>query len=144
MDLWDRILGRRDPARRERLERAADAVVRELAGNLELAAVFDQTHQAALFENAEFTRHRATLEAEVPAACAELVDVYARMSETEDAMARRGPAASLRPEDRVLIEGWEGDVRSTQAHLAAESRADPPSALGGLLVRLRRGRATGR
>src|SRR5512142_3241626 len=89
----DRLLGRRDAASRERLGRAADAVARELAGNLELTSMFDQTHQAVVFENGEFARHRAVLESEVHDAYGDLADVYARMSETEDAMERRGPAA---------------------------------------------------
>lgn len=144
MSLFDRILGRRDARRRARLERAAADVGREIAGNLELAGLFDQTHQAVVFENGEFARHRAVLEAEVPAAYAELADVYARVPATEDAMARRGPAASVRPEDRALIERWEGDVREAQRRLLVDASASPPSLASLLVDRLRGGARTGR
>ena len=144
MSLIDRILGRRDPAARERLGNAADAVARELAGNLELTSMFDQTHQPVVFENAQFSRHRALLEAEVRDAYRELADVYARMPETEDAMERRGPAASVRPEDRTLIERWEGDARTAQRRLVADAYAAPPSLVSVLVRRLRGGTRTGR
>ena len=137
-------MGRRDPERRARLEAAADAVARELAGDLELAAMFDQTHQAAVFENAEFGRHRSVLEAEVGDAYRRLADVYRRIPETEDAMERRGPAASIRPEDRALIEHWEGDARDAQRALIDEAHAQPPSLVSQLLGRLRGGTRTGR
>src|SRR5919198_2712533 len=88
MGIVDRVLGRRDPARRAELERAAGAVDRELAGNLELTAMFDQTHQPALFENGEFVRHRTTLEQEIPQTARELTDLYDRMTATETAMER--------------------------------------------------------
>lgn len=140
----DRIAGRRDAASRARLEDAADAVARELAGNLELTAMFDQTHQAVVFENAQFARHRALLASEVRDAYAELADVYARMPATEDAMERRGPAASVRPEDRALIERWEGDARSVQRRVLADAHAPPPSLVSTLVRRLRGGARTGR
>lgn len=139
MSLIDRILGRRDAASRARLGHAADAVARELAGDLELASMFDQTHQAVVFENAEFVRHRAVLESELPDAFGDLDDVYARMPETEDAMERRGPAASIRPEDRALIERWEGDARAAQRRLLADAQAAPPSLVSMLARRLRGG-----
>lgn len=144
MSFLDRILGRRDAATRERLSLAADAVARELAGNLELTAMFDQTHQAVVFENAQFARHRGVLESEVRDAYTELADVYARMPETEDAMERRGPAASVRPEDRALIERWEGDARTAQRRLLEDARAAPPSLVSMLVRRLRGGTRTGR
>lgn len=144
MSVLDRILGRRDPRRRAQLERAAADVDRELAGNLELAALFDQTHQAVVFENGEFARHRDVLAAEIPTAFAELADVYARIPATEDAMARRGPAASIRPEDRALIERWEGDVREAQHRLTTDAAAAPPSLVSVLVRRLRGGMRTGR
>ena len=140
----DRILGRRDAATRERVARAAADVARELAGNLELAAMFDQTQRAVVFENGEFARHRRVLEAEVHDAYVELAGVYARMSAAEDAMARRGPANSVRPEDRAVIEGWEGDARSAQARLLADAHAAPPSLVSTLVRRLRGGTRTGR
>lgn len=140
----DRLLGRRDALSRERLSRAADAVARELAGNLELTSMFDQTKQAVVFENAEFARHRAVLESEVREAYRDLAEVYARMPETEDAMERRGPAASVRPEDRALIERWEGDARAAQRRLLADARAQPPSLASTLVRRLRGGVRTGR
>ena len=132
-----------DPAAHARLERAAAAVDRELAANIELSAMFDQTHQAVIFENGEFTRNAAALEA-ATAAFALVSDVYRRIPSTEDAMERRGPANSLRPDDRVLIETWEGDAREAQRALRAAVAAPPPSGWSLLLGRLRGGRQTGR
>ena len=122
---------------------AAAAVDRELAANLELASMFDQTHQVALFENGEFARHGATLRDD-PAAFAAVESVYARIADTETAMARRGPANTIRPEDVALIEGWEGDVREAQRRLRAAASAPEPSAWAALIARLRGGRPAGR
>ena len=144
MGILDRILGRRDPARRHDLARAVAAVDRELAGNLELTAMFDTTSQAVVFENGEFVRHRDILAGEVPGAFAWLADVYERMSQTEGAMERRGPAGSIRPEDRSVIEAWEGDVREAQRTLRLEAQAGPPTPWSALFGRLRGGRPTGR
>jgi len=144
VDLLDRLRGRRDPRRQGDLDRAAAAIDRELAANLELAALFDQTHQAVIFENAEFSRHAVTLAREVPDDHRRLADIYARMPATESAMERRGPAGSLRPQDRALIETWEGDVRVAQLSLRQAARRAPPSPLAALLARLRGGRQTGR
>jgi hypothetical protein len=93
------------------------AVDRELAANLELTSVFDQTKQAVTLENAEFARHRATLERDAGRAAAAVAALYEHMSEAEAAMERRGPANSLRSEDRRLIEAWEGDAREAQRSL---------------------------
>ena len=144
MGILDRILGRRDPARRQDLARAAAAVDRELAGNLELTAMFDTTSQAVVFENGEFVRHRDILAREVPGAFAGLADVYGRMSQTEAAMERRGPAGSIRPEDRSVIEAWEGDVREAQRTLRLSAQAGPPTLWSALFGRSRGGRQTGR
>jgi hypothetical protein len=142
MRFLDRLLGR-DPARRAAFAVAAAAVDRELAANIELASMFDQTHQAALFEIGEFERHGATLRDD-PAAFAAIESVYARVAETEEAMARRGPANTIRPEDLALIERWEGDVRDAQRRLRESVNAPPPSAWSLLIARLRRGRPAGR
>jgi hypothetical protein len=136
MRVFDRLLGR-DPARRAAFVVAAAAVDRELAANLELASMFDQTHQVALFENGEFARHSAALR-HVPATFAALESVYARIAETETAMARRGPANTLRPEDLALVERWEGDVRDAQRGLRAAASAPEPSFWALFLARLRR------
>ncbi|HEV8230533.1 MAG TPA: hypothetical protein VGQ86_11275 [Candidatus Limnocylindria bacterium] len=134
MTILRRLLPRREPERRRRLERAVADVDRELAANLELTAMFDQTHQAVVLENAEFARHRATLEAELREAYAPLADLYARVPETESAMERRGPANSLREADRLIIETWEGDLRAAQRALRAALAA--PSPLAALATRL--------
>ena len=144
MGILDRVLGRRDAATRERLDRAAADVARELAGNLELASMFDQTHQAVVFENGEFARHRGVLGSELPVAYRKLADVYARIPETEDAMARRGPANSIRPDDRALIERWEGDARDAQHALVSDAQAPAPSLWSSVVARLRGGKQTGR
>lgn len=142
--MLDRIRGRRDPARHARLRAAAAAVDRELAANLELAAMFDQTHQPVVFENGELERHRVVLASEVPEVFPALAGVYDRIVATEEAMERRGPANSLRPEDRALIETWEGDLREAQRALRAAAAAEPPSLWARLVARLRGGRRTGR
>ncbi|HUG06979.1 MAG TPA: hypothetical protein VMQ78_10575 [Candidatus Limnocylindria bacterium] len=125
------------PEERRQLERAAADVDRELAGNLELTSMFDQTHQAVVLENGEFTRHRATIEAGLAAAFGPLADLYARIPDTESAMERRGPANTLRDADRVLIETWEGDARAAQRGLRAALVAPRPAPLQVLLRRLR-------
>ena len=136
MGFLDRF-ARVDPQARARFERAAAAVDRELAGNLELAAMFDQTHQAAVFENAEFGRHGPVLRASVPQVFAHLEAAYAGVPATESAMERRGPANTLKPDDQRLIERWEGDVREAQRLLRAAVSAPSPSAWSRLVARLR-------
>ena len=110
------------------LERAVAAVDREIAANLELASMFDQTRQAVVFENGEFARHRATLDRAVHVTYVGLADLYERIPAAEAAMERRGPAASLREEDRALVEAWEGDARVLQRALrnALEDSRRPP------------------
>ena len=108
-----------DPRERAELAEAVSAVDRELAANLELTSMFDQTKQAVTLENAAFGRHRATLERQAGPTAAAVSSLYARIPETESAMERRGPANSLRPEDRQLIERWEGDARDAQRSLRA-------------------------
>jgi hypothetical protein len=128
---------RPDPELRRRLERAVADVDRELAANLELTSLFDQTHHAIVLENAEFTRHRATIENGLAAAYGPLADLYSRVPATESAMERRGPANSLRDEDRALIETWEGDARAAQRALREAWSAPPLSPLTRVLRRLR-------
>lgn len=144
VNILGRLIGLDDRERRERLARAAGALDRELAANLELAAMFDQTHQAALFENGEFARHHELLEREVPAVYADLADVYARIPATESAMERRGPAASVRPEDRTLIEAWEGDARMAQRALREAAAQKPLPVWSRVWGRLRGQRRTKR
>ena len=126
-----------DPEARRRLEGAVAGVDRELAANLELTSMFDQTKQAVVLENGEFTRHRATIEAGLASAYGPLADLYSRMPDTESAMERRGPANSLRDADRALIETWEGDARAAQRGLREALAAPRLSPLGALLRRLR-------
>jgi len=125
-----------DPERRRRVERAVADVDRELAANLELTSVFDQTKQAVVLENGEFLRHRATIEAGLVVASGALADLYARISDAEAAMERRGPANSIRDDDRRLIETWEGDARSVQRELRDALARPPLSPLATLLKRL--------
>src|SRR5437762_5553996 len=98
-----------DPDERRRFGVAVNAVDRELAANLELTTMFDQTKQAVTLENGEFVRHRAILERNARPAVASIAALYERMSEAESAMERRGPANSRRPEHRRPIETWEVD-----------------------------------
>ena len=142
--ILDRLMGRRDPGMQAQFERAAAAVDRELAGNLELTAMFDQTHQAAVFENAEFGRHGAALRGSAPDAF-ELIDaVYTGIPATESAMERRGPANTMRPDDLALIERWEGDVREAQRRLRAALAAPPRSLWSVFWGRLGGKKRTGR
>jgi hypothetical protein len=114
-----------DPAARRELTEAVNAVDRELAANLELTTMFDQTKQAVTLENGEFARHSAILARHAATAAAAVAKLYDRMSLAEMAMERRGPANSLRPEDRQLIEGWEGDAREAQRSLRQSLQARP-------------------
>ncbi len=126
-----------DPDERQRVSLAVNAVDRELAANLELTTMFDQTKQAVTLENGEFARHRATLEQSVRPAAAAVAALYDRMSGAESAMERRGPANSLRPEDRLLIETWEGDAREVQRSLRAALDTRPLAGWAAVSARLR-------
>jgi hypothetical protein len=125
-----------DPEQRLRLERAVADLDRELAANLELTSMFDQTKRAVVLENGEFTRHRATIETGLAVASGRLADLYSRIPDTEAAMERRGPANSIRDDDRLLIETWEGDARSVQRELRDALAQPPLSPLAMLLRRL--------
>jgi hypothetical protein len=130
------LFARPDPETRARLERAVAAVERELAANLELTSMFDQTHQAVVLENGEFARHRATLESGLAGVYTVLADLYARIPAAEAAMERRGPANTLRDDDRELIETWEGDARDAQRGMRVAIARPPRPALARLLTRL--------
>ena len=123
----------RSPETQASLERAVAAIDRELAANLELTGMFDQTKQAFVLENGQWSIHAAVLARELPAAHAFAADLYARIPATESAMERRGPANSVRDADRELVERWEGDAREAQRRLRAELVRPRP---GGLLARL--------
>ena len=127
MAMLRRLLGAPTPQDRERLASAAAAVDRELAANIELAALWDQTHQAATFENGEFARHGEAMRAAAPEAAVLIDAVYERIPATESAMERRGPVNSIAGSDKALVEGWEGDVREAQRALRAAVAAPPPS-----------------
>src|SRR5688572_25877707 len=132
-------LGRRptrDPERQAALERAVAAVDRELAANLELAAIFGQTRQAFVLENGQFASHGETLEREAPAAYARAAELYGRIPTAEAAMEKRGPANSLPEADRQVVEAWEGDARALQVALRTALTERPRSALERLIARL--------
>jgi hypothetical protein len=131
-----------DPRRRVALVEAARAVDRELAANLELMSMFDQTKQAVVLENAAFARHRVTLEADAAAVFPAVVDLYDRIPDTESAMERRGPANTIKDEDRRTIEAWEGDARATREDLRAALSATPRSGWQAAMARLRRSPAS--
>ncbi|HUQ42514.1 MAG TPA: hypothetical protein VM052_08435 [Candidatus Limnocylindrales bacterium] len=144
MGLLTRVLGGARPEDRARLAPAAAAVDRELAANIELASLWDQTHQAVTFENGEFARFRSTIEVAAPAAFAQLREVYERIPEAEAAMERRGPVNSIKPADKALVEAWEGDVRQAQRELRSAVNAPAPSVWALLTARLRGGTRSGR
>ena len=131
---------RRSAAAQAELDGAVAAIDRELAANLELTTMFDQTRQAVALENAQFERDRAVIARELPDASTLVADVYARIVAAEEAMGRRGPAGSLRDADRAIIESWEGDAREAQRVLRMAGTAAPPS-LWEALRRLLRGRS---
>jgi hypothetical protein len=126
-----------DPEQRQRLARAVADLDRELAANLELTSMFDQTKQAVVLENGEFMRHRTTIETGLAVAYGPLADLYSRIPDTESSMERRGPANSIRDDDRRLIETWEGDARAVQHGLREAFTAPPRSSLANLVKRLR-------
>ena len=137
MGFFSRRFGKADPEERRRLQRAVADVDRELAANLELTSMFDQTHQAVVLENGEFLRHGATIEAGLASAHGPLADLYSRVPDAESAMERRGPANTLRDDDRLTIETWEGDARAAQRGLREALAAPPESAFTRVLRRLR-------
>jgi hypothetical protein len=119
----------RSPEARAALDRAVASIERELAANLELTSMFDQTKQAFVLENGQWHLHGATVARELPAAHAFLSDLFARMPDAESAMERRGPANSLKDEDRLIVERWEGDAREGQRRLRADLARPEPSFL---------------
>lgn len=126
----------RDPERQAALETAVAAIDRELAANLELAAIFGQTRQAFVLENGLFQSHGEALEREAPEVHAAAAELYRRIPETEAAMEKRGPANSLPDAERLLVEVWEGDARALQVRLRETVSAGAPSALERLIARL--------
>ena len=118
------------------LDRAVAAVDRELAADLEMMSMFDQTKQAFVLENAQFLRFRAVLEREIPDAYASVSSLYERIPVTESAMERRGPAGSIRDDDRATIHEWEGDAREAQRTLRGAATAAPPSTWSGIRKKL--------
>ena len=119
-----------------RLDRAVAAIDRELAANLELTGMFDQTKQAFVLENGQWHIHGPTVARELPAAHAFAADLYGRMPDAESAMERRGPANSLRDEDREIVERWEGDAREAQRRLRADLVRPEPSLIRRVTARL--------
>lgn len=126
----------RSPEARAALGRAVAAIDRELAANLELTSLFDQTKQAFVLENGQWQIHHDTIARELPAAHAFAADLYARMPDAESAMERRGPANSLKDEDREIVERWEGDAREAQRRLRADLARPEPSFFRRVIARL--------
>lgn len=127
---------RRTPKAQAELDLAVASVDRELAADLEMMSMFDQTKQAFVLENAQFLRFRGVLEREIPDAYVPLSSLYERIPATESAMERRGPAGSIRDDDRATIHEWEGDAREAQRTLRRAATAPPPSAWGELRKKL--------
>lgn len=128
---------RRSAEAQAELDRAVAAVDRELAADLELTAMFDQTKQAFVLENGQYALHAGTLGREIPEAAAFAADLYARLPEAESAMERRGPAGSLKDADREIVESWEGDAREAQRRLRAAATARPVPPWRKAIARLR-------
>ncbi|MDE3192513.1 MAG: hypothetical protein KGN00_02385 [Chloroflexota bacterium] len=104
------------------LERAVASVDSELAADLELMSMFDQTKQAFVLENARFLAARHVIEREAADVYRFVADVYERIPATETSMERRGPAGSIPDVDRAAIHEWEGDAREAQRVLRAAAR----------------------
>jgi hypothetical protein len=118
------------------LDRAVAAIDRELAANLELTGMFDQTKQAFVLENGQWHRHGATVARGLPSAHAFAADLYARIPDAESAMERRGPANSVTDADREIVERWEGDAREAQRRLRADLARPEPSFVRRISARL--------
>lgn len=110
---------RRTPEGQAALERAVAVVDRELAADLELMSMFDQTKQAFVLENGEFLASREVIRREAPDTYGFVADVFERIPATEAAMERRGPAGTINDRDRELIHEWEGDAREAQRAIRA-------------------------
>jgi len=128
---------RRSPEAQAELDRAVAAVDRELAADLELTAMFDQTKQAFVLENGQYGIHAGTLAREVPEAAEFVNDLYGRLPAAESAMERRGPAGSLKDADREVVESWEGDAREAQRRLRAAATLRPVAPWKKIIARLR-------
>ncbi len=120
-----------------RLERASAVIDRELAGNLELVSMFMQTKQAAVLENTAYAAWHAEIVAADREVGARLDVLYERIPDAESAMERRGPAGSLRPEDRDTVGHWEGEARTLQRELRRVPQLLPPSFADRWVARLR-------
>lgn len=118
----------RSPAEREVLGRAAAAVDRELAANVELVTMYLQTKQPAVLENNAYQAWRTEIAAADADLAVRLDVLYERLPDAETAMERRGPAGSIRPEDRATVELWEGNARVAQRAVRGLPSSRPPSA----------------
>jgi hypothetical protein len=130
-------IARREPGAQAELERAVAQVDRELAADLELMSMFDQTKHAFVLENGQFLAARRVIERHAPGALKIVADVYARIPETETSMERRGPAGSIPDADRIRIHEWEGDAREAQRVLREVARPSRASRWELLTERLR-------
>jgi hypothetical protein len=128
----------RTPAAQAELEHAVASVDRELAADLELLSLFDQTRQPLVLENAQFLAARSVIEREAPEAYPFIADLYERIPATEASMERRGPAGSFPDEDRMRVNEWEGDAREAQRLLRGAARPVRRSRWQRLTERLRR------
>jgi hypothetical protein len=127
----------RSPEAQAALATAVALVDRELAADLELMSMFDQTKQAFVLENAQFLAWRETVAREAPAALAIVDDVYARIPAVEDSMERRGPAGSIPDADLQIVHAWEGDAREAQRQLRAALAPVRLSRWSAVIARLR-------
>jgi len=137
------VTRRRSPEAQRALEAAVADVDRELAADLELLAMFDQTKRAFVLENARFLAVRAVIEREAPEAFAVAADLYERIPAAETAMERRGPAGSIPDADLAVVHAWEGDARAAQRALRASLAPPARSRWDALAARLRGGGAAG-
>ena len=114
----------RAPAAQRELEAAVASVDRELAADLELTTMFDQTKQALVLENGQYLLASAAIGRHAPEVHGAVADLYERIPAVESAMERRGPAGSIAEADLTIVHDWEGDARELQRRLRAALR--PP------------------
>ena len=136
----DVFRAKRPAARQAALERAAAAVDREIAADLELVTMYMQTKQPAVLENAAYLAWKNEIAAADADLDARLSVLYERVPDAEAAMERRGPAGSIRPEDRATVQQWEGNARVLQRAVRELPRSRPRSPFDRLVawVRARR------
>ena len=108
----------RSAAVQARLDGAVAAIDRELAANLELTSMFDQTNQPFVLENGQWQLHGGAIEKELPGAHAFVAELYARMRQLDWRTATFGTDEILKIDDLVVdIAGYEARLAGRRIEL---------------------------